>query len=362
MKNSWTQFWQDEAKYLTAYIVIILPFIGLYLKGNWSFLAPLVLFGIVPLLEILFKGNEANHDPEQEGKLLSNRMYDFLLYLNLPLLYSLLIYYFWTITNVSLSLSEHIGLGISVGMACGAIGINVGHELGHRKTKHERLIAQGLLLGSLYMHFFIEHNKGHHRHVATPKDPASARLGEIVYAFWFRSVIGGYISAWRIEGDRLKKAGQKPFSLQNQMLRFQFIQLAAMLGVGILFSVQAMLAYLVVGLLGILMLETVNYLEHYGLQRKELRPGVYEPVKPRHSWNSNHTFGRIILYELTRHADHHYRASRKYQILRHDDKSPALPTGYPGMMLLSLVPPLWFWVMNPKVAVYQPQEREMLPS
>lgn len=346
--NSWIRFWRAEAKYLLAYIVIILPYVGLYAKGYWVFLTPFILFGAVPLMEALIQGSDTNHDPHDESKLLSNRIYDYLLYLNLPLLYGLLLYYFWTVTYVPLSLGEHIGLVLSVGIACGAIGINVAHELGHRKAKHERMIAQGLLLGSLYMHFFIEHNRGHHRHVATPRDPASARLGELVYTFWFRSLIGGYLSAWRIEGDRLQSKGLKPFSLHNQMLQFQLIQLAVILAVGVFFSFQAMGAFLLVSLVGILLLETVNYLEHYGLQRKEIRPGVYEPVKPCHSWNSNHFVGRILLYELTRHADHHYRASRKYQILRHQENSPELPTGYPGMLLLTLVPPLWFRIMNPR--------------
>jgi len=273
--NSITRFWREEAKYLAAYIVIILPFIGLYLRGNWVFLAPLILFGLIPLLELLFKGSKANHKLEYESKLVSNRVYDYLLYLNLPLLYGLLYYYLWTVSNMPLSWGEHVGLALSVGMACGAIGINVGHELGHRKAKHERLIAQGLLLGSLYMHFFIEHNKGHHRHVATPKDPASSRQGEVVYSFWFRSITGGFLSAWRIERKRLERNGQKVFSLQNQMIQFQLIQLLAVLAIAIFLSWEAMAAFIVVSILGALMLETVNYLEHYGLQRKETKPGVY---------------------------------------------------------------------------------------
>lgn len=357
--RSLVRFWQNEAKYLAAYLVILLPFTGLYLRGFWVILSPVFLFGLVPLLELLLKGSEENYKPAEESHLLSNRIYDWLLYLNLPLLYSLLLYYFWVVTEVPLSWGEHAGLALSVGMACGAIGINVGHELGHRKAKHERLIAKGLLLGSLYMHFFIEHNKGHHRHVATPKDPASSRKGEVVYAFWFRSVIGGYLSAWRIENSRLIKKGQSPLSFGNQMIQFHVIQLAVIVAVGLFISLQAMIAYLVVSLIGILMLETVNYLEHYGLQRKEIRPGVYEPVKPRHSWNSNHPFGRIMLYELTRHADHHYRASRKYQILRHQEASPELPTGYPGMMLLSLLPPLWFRTMNPRAREWERGEQRV---
>lgn len=360
--NSFYRFWHREAKYLLAYLVIILPFLSVYLRGSWAFLAPAVFFGLVPLLELVLKGNEENFESSAEKTLLNNRFYDFLLYLNLPLLYGLLIFYFHTLSQGSFSAWEHIGMAISVGISCGAIGINVGHELGHRNTKHERLIAQGLLLGSLYMHFFIEHNRGHHRHVATPKDPASAKMGELVYTFWIKSIVGGYLSAWRLERSRLEKAGKKAFSIQNQMLQFQLIQLLAIVSVAFFFSPEAMLAYLIVSLFGILLLETVNYLEHYGLRRKEIRPGVYEPVNSLHSWNSNHTFGRILLYELTRHADHHYRASRKFQILRHHEDSPELPTGYPGMVLLSLIPPLWFRTMNPRVKAFQASGTAISPS
>ncbi|MEZ4684890.1 MAG: fatty acid desaturase [Bacteroidia bacterium] len=176
-----------------------------------------------------------------------------------------------------------------------------------------------------------------------PADPATARKGEWLYSFWLRSMIGGWLNAWRLENKRLDGNW---FSWDNLMLRFFLLQIAMVLLVGLVFSLKAAIAFLAVAFVGALLLETVNYLEHYGLQRKELRPGVYEPVNLTHSWNSDHPVGRIVLYELTRHADHHYRASRKYQVLRHVENSPQLPTGYPGMVLLSLIPPLWFKVMD----------------
>jgi alkane 1-monooxygenase len=348
-------FWRFQGKYLLAFVVAFLPLMGLYLRGAWSFLTPVIIFGLLPLLELFMPGTEENLSEGEEVQAKKNRFFDWLLYLNLPLLYGILLYYFWLISHVDLSLIEWMGLSFSVGIACGALGINVGHELGHRVKKSEQLIAQMLLLGSLYMHFFIEHNRGHHRHVATPKDPASSFKGETVYAFWLRSMLGGYRSAWRLERSRLAKKELPFWSWHNQMLRFQLIQLAALSLVGLAFGPKAMLAYLLVALLGALLLETVNYLEHYGLRRKEIRPGVYEPVKPHHSWNSNHSLGRIILFELTRHSDHHYRASRKYQILRHHEVSPELPTGYPGMMLLALLPPVWFRVMHPHLKAQEAQ-------
>ena len=146
------------------------------------------------------------------------------------------------------------------------------------------------------------------------------------------------------------------FSWQNEMLRYQVIQAAAVGLVGVIGGWKIALAYIVAGTLGFLMLETVNYIEHYGLRRKELKEGIYERVMPHHSWNSNHAMGRILLFELSRHSDHHHLAARPYQILRHFDDAPQMPTGYPGMMVMSLVPPLWFAVMHPHIEKYHSQQ------
>lgn len=337
---------KHELKYLLAYPLALLPLLGIWLKGPYAWVAVIVIFGCMPLMELFFAGSKANFDTSLEEEQKVRPIFDWLLYLNLPILYSTIAYYLWTVTYVPLSGFELAGLTLSVGIVCGTLGINVAHELGHRKAKSERLIAQALLLGSLYQHFYVEHNRGHHRWVATPHDPASARKGEWLYSFWFRSMVGGFISAWNIEKRRL---GEKWLSWSNLMIRFVLLQVGLVVAIGFVLSVKAALAFMLIALIGGLLLETVNYLEHYGLQRKELRPGVYEPVSPKHSWNANQPIGRIVLYELTRHADHHYRASRKYQILRHTDQSPQLPTGYPGMVLLSLVPPLWFRVMDRRV-------------
>jgi alkane 1-monooxygenase len=199
------------------------------------------------------------------------------------------------------------------------------------------------------MHFFIEHNKGHHKKVATPQDPSSARYGESLYRFHFRSIVFSFLSAWKIAARDVRKKGKKMFSLHNQMLRFQLIQASLVVAIFLVFGLAAMLLFLLAAFQGILLLETVNYIEHYGLQRKEIAHGKWERTLPAHSWNSNHVIGRVMLFELSRHSDHHYLASRKYQVLRHHDNSPQMPTGYPGMMLLATIPPAWFHVMNQRV-------------
>jgi len=240
-----------------------------------------------------------------------------------------------------------------MGLLCGTFGINVGHELGHRVNKFEQVLAKALLLTSLYMHFFTEHNKGHHKRVATPDDPSSARYGEIIYLFYFRTIIFSYISAWHIANTEIRKKGKSIFSLQNEMIQFTLIQLAFIAVIFFLFSWLVLLYFLAAAMIGILLLETVNYIEHYGLQRKATGNGTYERAMPAHSWNSDHVIGRLMLFELSRHSDHHYLASRKYQVLRHHNESPQMPTGYPGMMILSLFPPAWFYVMNRRIKKLQ---------
>jgi alkane 1-monooxygenase len=214
-------------------------------------------------------------------------------------------------------------------------------------------MSKMLLLTSLYLHFFIEHNRGHHKNVSTDEDPASSKLNETLYAFWVRSVKDGWISAWHIENTRLVKLNLPWYSLKNEMLIYQIIQAVFVGAIFLVFGWKIGLAYLAAATFGFLLLETVNYIEHYGLRRNKIDGEYYEKVLPIHSWNSNHPIGRLMLFELSRHSDHHYMASRKYQILRHFDESPQMPTGYPGMMVLSLIPPLWFSVMNKQVEKYK---------
>lgn len=337
--------WKD-AKYLVAYIAPLSAFLGIYFGGVWSLGSVYVAFVLIPVLETILPGSKENLSPEEEDQQRRRRFFDWLLYLNIPILYGLIGYYFTTLLTRDLTAFEVVGMTFNVGLIVGACGINVGHELGHRAFAHERFMAKVLLLPALYMHFYIEHNRGHHKNVATDADPASARRGEAVYAFWVRSVTGAWFNAWRLENKRLEKAGRPVLSWRNEMIRFQVIQFAYLLAVGLFFE-WAMVPYaLAIAVVGFLLLEAVNYIEHYGLRRERLPNGRYEKVSPRHSWNSNHELGRIFLYELTRHSDHHYKASRKYQILRHYDESPQLPHGYPASILLSLAPPLWFRHMD----------------
>lgn len=310
----------------------------------WSML--LYAFGLIPFLELFLKPNARNMSKVELEVARADRLYDIVIYLTLPLQYGFLIWFLLTIDNPDVAWWVTAGKVVTMGIACGVLGINVGHELGHRHKKSEQFMAKALLLTSLYMHFFIEHNRGHHAKVSTAEDPASARRGEFLYGFWLRSIVGSYLSAWKLENSRLRRKGLPVISWRNEMLVYQVIQGAALLGIGLAFGWVTMLLFMAAATAGFLLLETVNYIEHYGLQRQKQADGVYERVRPDHSWNSDHPLGRLLLFELSRHSDHHYRAGRKYQLLRHMDGAPQMPTGYPGMMLMATVPPIWFWYMH----------------
>ena len=338
-----------DLKYLAAFSIPIVAFMGLYFKGVYSFLTPVYAFGIIPVLELLLPIEAENLSLEEAENKLKRNVFDWMLYLNLPIVFSVLILSLITISSTSLETYEYIGLTLSLGIVLGTNGINVAHELGHRQTTNERFIGKALLLPSFYMHFYIEHNFGHHLHAATPEDPATARYNQSVYSFWFTSTIRQYFNAWTIQNKLLRNNNQGFLSIKNDMLWFTLFQLAYLTTIFFVFGKTALLFAFLSGVVGFIMLETVNYIEHYGLLRLKTKSGRYERVREMHSWNSNHVVGRIVLYELTRHSDHHYKTSKKYQILDCHDESPQMPFGYPTSMVMALCPPLWFSVMNKRV-------------
>ena len=340
-------------RYLFFWILPLSAYASINASGWWSFLALGVAFGLIPTVELLLKPDSSNADAGEEAKRLDNAIYDLVLYSAVPAQWGMVFYFLYAAQNGQWTTVETVGNITALGLMCGVAGINVAHELGHRHTRFERWMAQSLLLTSLYMHFFIEHNKGHHRYVATPEDPSSARWREPIYAFWLRAVSTGWISAWKIQLTELR-ARKKPFiSFSNQMLFFQLIQIAAIAALFYFFSTPVALFYIAGAIMGFLLLETVNYIEHYGLRRKKLTETLYEKTKPIHSWNSDHMMGRLLLFELSRHSDHHFAPQRKYQVLKSFDRAPQLPTGYPGMMLLALVPPLFFKKMEEEAGSQQ---------
>ncbi len=340
-------------KYLTPFTIFATVWISFNNTGILTFLPVFYGFVVIPLIELFIKPRTENLSSAEEELAKADKTYDLILYISVPLQYFFLFTFLRSFTHQPTDLTGMIGRTISMGMLCGVFGINVAHELGHRVNKVEQALAKLLLLTSQYIHFFIEHNKGHHKNVATQDDPSSARYNESVFAFYPRTIFNGYLSAWKIANTDQKKKGRVTFNFRNEMLQAQILQLLLLLLIFFVFGWKIMLFYLGAAFIGIMMLENVNYIEHYGLSRNKSASGQYERAMPHHSWNSNHILGRLMLFELSRHSDHHYLASRKYQILRHHDHAPQMPTGYPGMMLLAHIPPVWFKIMNRKIADLQ---------
>jgi len=340
-------------KYTLGLSLFVPVAISFSVKGWLTWLPMLYVYGLIPALELLVPPDPRNLDEAEAELRRRDPIYDYLLYLTVPLQCGFLVWFFFAVSQPGLSWLSLGGRITAMGLMCGVYGINVAHELGHRSKRHEQWMAKALLLTSLYMHFFIEHNRGHHLRVATPDDPATARKNEWLPVFLIRSVVFSYLSAWQIEHKSLRKKGIAPLSLRNEMIRFQLIQLAALAAIAIAFSPLVMLYFVLAAGIGIILLESVNYIEHYGLVRHATKPCKYERTMPHHSWNSDHVFGRMMLFELSRHSDHHFIASKKYQVLEHFDDVPQMPTGYPGMIVLAWFPPLWFWVMNPRVEQWQ---------
>ena len=250
-------------KYTLSFTGPFAIFLSLYFNGLGSYIALIYLFGLIPLLELVMKPDSRNMSKAEEELAKEDKVYDFLIYANLPIHYGLLFYYLHIIQSHDLEWFSIIGKTLSIGISCGALGINVAHELGHRNTWYEQLMSKALLLSTHYMHFFIEHNRGHHKNVSTDEDPASAKKGESIYLFWPRTIIFSYLSAWKLENSRIRKQGKQVISLHNEMVQFTIIQLTFMLLIFLVFGWKGLLAHGFASLIGILLLETVNYVEHY---------------------------------------------------------------------------------------------------
>jgi alkane 1-monooxygenase len=249
-------------------------------------------------------------------------------------------------------------LALLVGLYYGAVGIAVAHELMHRAWRADRWLGDLLLCTVTYPHFSIEHVYGHHIRVATSDDPASARLGEPLYAFIPRSVIGGLASAWAIETRRLKARGSGWLSAQNRMLGYLAIVIAYYGVAYLICGIYGLAAVAIQSAVAIFSLETINYIQHYGLRRKEVAPGRYERPGIQHSWNWETRFSGLYFLNLGRHSEHHRSAGRRFDALRVLDGQPMLPSGLMPMYLAAMVPPLWFAIMNPRVEALRSGQAE----
>ncbi|MDN7671996.1 alkane 1-monooxygenase [Burkholderia oklahomensis] len=350
--------WTDTKRYwwLLGALTITLPLLAAFLALStgwhifWWF-GPLFAFGVIPVLDMLIGVDSENPPDSVVPQLENDRYYRYVVYLATFIVYVSFAGAMWIVSTHSLAWHDYVGFALSLGAATG-ISINTAHELGHKTSSFERWLAKITLAPVAYGHFFVEHNRGHHVRVATPNDPASARYGESFWAFLPRTVTGSVASAWRLERQRLARSGRSAVSWRNEVLQ-AWAMTVALWGAAIAFGGTKVIPFLLIqAAYGASLLEVVNYVEHYGLGRKQLPTGRYERCTPQHSWNSNHVVTNLFLYQLQRHADHHANPTRSYQALRHFDDSPQLPAGYAAMILLAYVPPLWFRVMNPRVVAH----------
>ncbi|MDN3641590.1 alkane 1-monooxygenase [Lutimonas halocynthiae] len=339
-------------KRLKYLFVFILP-LGVYFSFNrhgLSTFGPVFFaFIFIPLIELFLRPDKRNLDQDSLQKEKNSKVYDWILYLAVPIQLLMLISFLFVIELTPFMSVSFIGKVFSMGLLCGVLGINIGHELGHRSSRMEQFLGEILLLTSLNTHFLPYHNEGHHREVATPSDAATAKKDQWLYSFWITSHFKSYVKAWKIENNRMRRNGKSIFSLSNKMIVYSIANVAVLSTIYFLFDLKVFLAFILAAVIGILLLGTVDYIEHYGLLRKLNASGRYERVQHRHSWNSDHQLGRLMLFNLSRHSDHHYKASKKYQLLESLPESPQMPTGYPGMMMLATIPPLFFWIMNKKI-------------
>jgi alkane 1-monooxygenase len=324
-----------------------LAVLGFFLGGFWTFGALIFSFVIIPLLEWII--GEGREDDTEYFQSRSKRKVFFILitWLTVPVQYTVLILFFYVQSKLQFNKLEFWGNITAMGMMCGVFGINVAHELGHSTLKFEQFLSKLLLFSSLYLHFFVEHNKGHHKWIGTPHDPATARMHESLYCFFMRVIPNSLKSAWKIAANENKR--KQKWKYWNEVSRYILIQSIAVIFIFLFLDWTLGVSFVLAAFMGILLLETVNYIEHYGLMRAKVSEKRYAEVAPIHSWNSNFIVGRSVLFELTRHSDHHANPERPFESLRSLPEAGKMPAGYPAMMLLALIPFLWFKVMNSRV-------------
>ena len=343
----------ERIKYLLVYTLPIAVYYSFNTIGIYTYAPLFIYFGLVPGIELFFKPRNVNFSKTEEQQEKEAKIYDWILFLSVPVQVCCLVYFLYIIQFEVFGTVDYWGKVTAMGLMCGVLGINVGHELGHRQKRWEQFFGEILLLSSLDTHFLPYHNAGHHKNVATPNDSATAKKNQWVFNFWITSHFGSYFEAWKVENERLQRKDKHWLTLNNRMVSYTICNILLLAMIYYFCDLHVLLAFIFAAIFGILLLETINYIEHYGLLRKQMESGRYEKVKHTHSWNSDHPVGKTLLFNLSRHSDHHYNGSKKYQILKSLEESPKMPTGYPGMMLLSLVPPLWFAIMNSKLRKIQ---------
>lgn len=340
--------------FLISFLLPPLVMVSVTEGGAWTYLPLAVMFIAVPLVDTLTGVADA---ARQSPDLDRNMFFKFVTWAWVPVQVGLLLWVLAVTTRGDLTPFEIVGATLSMGATAGATGVTFAHELVHRSHAYERALGEILLSSVSYAHFAIEHVHGHHRHVGTPRDPATARFGESFYRFLPRTLAGSLTSAWHLEVERLKRRARGAWSTSNRMLRYGAEQVVIYGVIAWAFGPIGAAVFAGQAAIAFSLLEVINYVEHYGLMRKEVTPGQYERIAPQHSWDSSYRVSNWMLINLARHSDHHCVTAKRYQSLELQPLAPQLPAGYGAMFLLALVPPLWFRVMNPRVPILDSDSR-----
>jgi alkane 1-monooxygenase len=305
----------------------------------WPFF---VIFGLLSALDYVVGHDKGQPAPDVREQ----SVYKWIALATLPVHLAALAWSLHVFATVDFNWIGQLGWILSTGVISGSVAITAGHELIHRPTRFEQSVGGVLLASVCYGGFKIEHIYGHHVHVATPEDASSARFGQTVYGFVPQALANNFKNAWKLSLQLARKRGRPAW--RNEFLVWASLSALFAFGIWQLFGMAGLVFFLAQSLVAICELEAINYVEHYGLARR--RHGqAYERVAPEHSWNSSYRLMNWFLLNLARHSDHHAAAARRYQELRHIEAAPQLPGGYSAMLMLSLVPPLWFRVIHPRI-------------
>lgn len=349
----------DVLSYSLVYLVPISVYFGYWLGGVYTFTTPFLVFGIGPLLDSIIGRDTSNPTDKKQNVFESEKLYKMMTMLSVPVHLIVIFWGAYVFCYGDLSFMEQIGVIISVGITSNILGLSAAHEMAHRVNGKIEVLLSKIIYGSIwYMHFGIEHVVGHHRWVATPRDPATALIGESIYKFLPKSIFGGFKSAWDFEANRMKKKNKPVWRMGNPMVVAVVAQGIYTVLFAVLFGGLGILFLFAHNFIAIFLLEITNYGVHYGLLRKEVEPGKFEPVRPWHSWNSSNWLSNHFLFNIQRHSDHHYKPGTRYHLLRHYNNVPQLPTSYAGMILMAIIPALWRKIMDKRVLEFRQSQQD----
>jgi alkane 1-monooxygenase len=349
--------WKDPKRYLWL-LSPALPVIGLGALTGYaiapkrlralSWAGPALVHGIIPALDKMIGTDTSNPPSTAIDQLEKDKYYSAIVKAFIPAQYAATFLGAWLAGRKNTPASDYLGLTLTVG-AINGIAINTGHELSHKHDRLDRILSMVALAPTGYTHFAVEHPYGHHKRVATPEDPASSRMGESFWKFLPRTVIGGFKSAYDIEKRRLERKGKSFWCLENELLQGWAMSAGVFAAAAVVGGRRSIPFLVGQAAYGASLLEVINYVEHYGLKRRQDENGKYERTQPEHSWNSNQVVTNLFLYQLQRHSDHHAHPTRSFQALRHFEDAPQLPSGYASMLLPAYIPSWWYKVMDERV-------------